>query len=658
MSTKMKDRMVEGTDLQQQISKYNSENKKSDVVRTPKRHHSDEQRPTTTIDDDRIILSDDGDEDEFKMVTHQRKKFQRGDKYNDYQEKNDVTYITDDLNRQQQQQPQYTQKRKITTTSRTFVNAEMTAMNHHLKKREKTSNERQNDKINDRNQQIDDTHLNNNRNQQQHQTDRSPKLHITNHALHYAVEQHLPPINIKCEPKLNDQRIATMIIKELFFAIEEKFRKINTRYTKPLGFEYWFIDRDGNLQCYTREIELFVFLCDKQNYPDKLRNINIGSNPPKRLPPQRSVILKYVPKDIDIDYIKNEISSKYQSLFNIEEMRGTISGKSRHIRIDLSAHDEYMRILNGGVLAIGGQLIEVFEFLAPPRLLICTKCNTPGHIKKECKNEYDICRRCGENRSQGDHKECIIKCHHCNGEHESTSFQCPLINDFRKELIIKLKSKPNLLPQNVQLFIPTQYRLHGERNIRILTNNTIDTCSGRQKQQKYIPYDSNEWPYLSNNANAPSSLNNNNNIWNEMIKTQRNFDILREKFEKQEFDLNKKYNEQKFKFGSILSLMSVQIQQQNEGLKSTISTLNEIIPVVTSSLEIYQQLALKTSSNSTDQHEKLLYESINQQVQTSISFLNEQNRLISNKHSQLMDNYEKNNQLLQRGVELFISSSE
>jgi hypothetical protein len=127
--------------------------------------------------------------------------------------------------------------------------------------------------------------------------------------------------------------------------LKKNSRKINARYIKPLGFDYWFIDRNGNLQCYTGETELFVFLCDKQNYPNKLRNINIESNPPKKLPPQRSVILKYVPKNIDIDYIKNEISSKYQSLFNIEEMRGTISGKSRHIRIDLSALDEYLDLL-------------------------------------------------------------------------------------------------------------------------------------------------------------------------------------------------------------------------------------------------------------------------------------------------------------------------
>jgi hypothetical protein len=499
MSTTMKDRMVEGTDLQQRILEYNCENKKLDNPRTPKRNHPDEQR--STIDDDQIISSDDNGEDEFRVVTHQRKRFQRGDK--DDQEQNDVMRKKDDLNHTQEQQ-QNTQKRRRTTTSRTFVNAEMTAMNHHLKKREQKRNERQTVKSNEPMQINDDTHLNINPNQQQHQLDHSSKFHITNHALHYAVEQHLPPINIKCEPKITDQRIATMVIKELFLSIEKKFRELNVKFTKPLGFDYWFIDRDGNLQCYTREIELFVYLCDKQNYPDRLRSTTIIPNPPKRLPPQRSVILKYVPNDIIIDDIQNEISIKYQSLFNIEEMRGTIGGKSRHIRIDLSAHDEYMRILNGGVLAIGGQLIEVSEFLAPPRLLICSRYNTPGHIKKECKNEFDLCRRCGDNRSQGDHKECIIKCHHCNGDHESTSFKYPLIADFRKELIIKLKSKPNLLPHNVQLFIPTEYRSHGKKN-RILTNNTNDAHLQRQQQQQPFSYLPNEWPYMLNNANTTSS---------------------------------------------------------------------------------------------------------------------------------------------------------
>jgi hypothetical protein len=132
MSTTIKDRLVEGTDLQQQILKFNSENKKSDVLRTPKRHRSDEQR--SAVDDDRIILSND-DEAEFQMATHQRKKFQHGDRANDYQEKKEVMFKANGLKHLQQQN---IQKERITTSSRTFVNAEMAAMTHHLKRREQT----------------------------------------------------------------------------------------------------------------------------------------------------------------------------------------------------------------------------------------------------------------------------------------------------------------------------------------------------------------------------------------------------------------------------------------------------------------------------------------------------------------------------------------
>ncbi len=477
MTKETKDRMVEGTDTQQMILKYNYENKMTNNVRTPKRHHSDENGPSNN--DEQIMLSDD-DETEFQVVNHQRKRFQRDNKDSSHQVYNDVIKKNEDVNNLQQQ---CTQKKRITTTSRTFANGEMAAMNHHLKRRGMTNYKRI-DNINYLDRQNSEIQQNNDQQQQhQHNTaNNSPKIHISNHALHYAVEQHLPPINIKCEPKLIDQRYATMLIKELFSLIEEKFRKLNTKYIKPLGFEYWFIDRDGNLQCFTREIELFVFLCDNQNYPEKLINTTIFSNPPRRLPPQRSVILKHVPKDIDIDEIKTELSINFQSIFNVEEMRGTIGAKSRHIRIDLSIHDEYTRMLHGGVIAIAGQLIEVSEFLAPPRLLICSKCNSPGHIKKECKNDVDLCRRCGQNRYQGDHKECTIKCHHCEGNHEATSYQCPyslliieknLSTNSKVNLIYYLEMYNYLYLLNIDLKVRTIEYLRTKQLKNIHNGNSI-----------------------------------------------------------------------------------------------------------------------------------------------------------------------------------------
>ncbi|CAF3355456.1 unnamed protein product [Rotaria socialis] len=104
--------------------------------------------------------------------------------------------------------------------------------------------------------------------------------------------------------------------------------------------------------------------------------------------------------------------------------------------------------------------------------------------------------------------------------------------------------------------------------------------------------------------------------------------------------------------------MSVQIQQQNETLKSVFTTITELVPIVTLSLGICQQLATTTTSNSTDQQVKLPFDTSTSQVQTLINFLNEQHQLISRKHLKFVENFEKNNQLLQHGIELFTSTSE
>jgi hypothetical protein len=256
-----------------------------------------------------------------------------------------------------------------------------------------------------------------------------------------------------------------------------------------------------------------------------------------------------------------EITKQYESLFNIEEMRGTANGRTRHVRIELSSQNEYTSVLNGGVMAMGGQLIEVAEFLAPPLVLICSRCNTPGHMKRECKAEHDRCRRYGENRSRGEYKECIIICHHCKGEHESTSYQCPIVDEFRKELIARIQNRPNLLPHNVQLFIPSEYRAEGEREKRTLFNNNGGVQSTQQQHNQLQVAPANQkdgWPCLSNNnhtrpTNAwmPSTPWSGKNIWNEMFLMQNKFDALKDRLDKQDANLMNEHREQKFKLGAI-----------------------------------------------------------------------------------------------------------
>ncbi|CAF4713734.1 unnamed protein product, partial [Rotaria sp. Silwood2] len=114
------------------------------------------------------------------------------------------------------------------------------------------------------------------------------KFKINNNAINYAVEQTIPNIKFKCEPKLVEQKEALCLVKELIKLIEPEYKKINRKINDDVSFESWFIDKNGDLICITRNIELLIYLCDINHVPNKILNTNITINLPKHLPPQRS----------------------------------------------------------------------------------------------------------------------------------------------------------------------------------------------------------------------------------------------------------------------------------------------------------------------------------------------------------------------------------
>ncbi len=90
-------------------------------------------------------------------------------------------------------------------------------------------------------------------------------------------------------------------------------------------------------------------------------------------------------------------------------------------------HCNNNKILNSGTITLGGMLCDVDEYLPAPKILICTKCNSPGHAKKSCRLTYERCRRCDGNRNVGDHITCNIMCHHCDGDHQANDYKCPVL---------------------------------------------------------------------------------------------------------------------------------------------------------------------------------------------------------------------------------------
>ncbi|CAF2202110.1 unnamed protein product [Rotaria magnacalcarata] len=115
-----------------------------------------------------------------------------------------------------------------------------------------------------------------------------------------------------------------------------------------------------------------------------------------RVTPQHTVIIKWVNNSFTDDDVREELNMKFESLFSIESMQGTMNERNRHIKVEMFNKKECNKLLNSGKVNLGGLMHSADEFLPSPRILICNRCNLPGHTKKTCSNsDVDLCRRCG-----------------------------------------------------------------------------------------------------------------------------------------------------------------------------------------------------------------------------------------------------------------------
>ncbi|CAF4475284.1 unnamed protein product [Rotaria magnacalcarata] len=207
----------------------------------------------------------------------------------------------------------------------------------------------------------------------------------------------------------------------------------NLRLSDDILFDLWWIDVDGNIQIIIKSTDLYVYLCKSDRYPKEVHNIKIKPIPPIHLPPQHTVIIKWVNNSFTDDDVREELNMKFESLFSIESMQGTMNERNRHIKVEMFNKNECNKLLNSGKVNLGGLMYSADEFLPSPRILICNRCNLSSHTKKTCSNsDVDLCRRC--------------------------DYKCKIIDKYRREMIEELKKHPERMPPEVQLFIPSEYR--------------------------------------------------------------------------------------------------------------------------------------------------------------------------------------------------------
>ncbi|CAF1135953.1 unnamed protein product [Didymodactylos carnosus] len=124
-------------------------------------------------------------------------------------------------------------------------------------------------------------------------------------------------------------------------------------FSKPLLVDLWWIDPQGNVQMVIKTTELYVYLCKQERHPKTLNNTTIIPHLPAHLPPQHIVLIKYVKNLVTNDDVKDELNSRFESVFAIDSMSGATNERSRHVKIEFLQKNEIDSLLNSAWTNIG-----------------------------------------------------------------------------------------------------------------------------------------------------------------------------------------------------------------------------------------------------------------------------------------------------------------
>jgi hypothetical protein len=119
----------------------------------------------------------------------------------------------------------------------------------------------------------------------------------------------------------------------------------------------------------TNDIDLYTYLCNQNRYSTQIDKFKLTPDPPKRLPPQQTVVIKFVPNELQKEEIQDELKELFPSLFTIDNMMGTMLSSSRHIRVEFYSKEDYDKIINDGKIGLQGRARRVQDFWTRTRLI-------------------------------------------------------------------------------------------------------------------------------------------------------------------------------------------------------------------------------------------------------------------------------------------------
>lgn len=182
--------------------------------------------------------------------------------------------------------------------------------------------------------------------------------------------------------------------------------------------------------------EDYMTLVTTNNWPTTIRNIPVKIVKPKFVPECFALVVRYVPRDLDVEFVKEEIKRTIASADNIKQIHYVYERKSNDFRFTVTDLVEYNTARELGRISIGNHWLSITPFLTGNRMTYCTRCWKIGHMREQCNSNVQRCRICLQKFTKDEEHICnnVPKCAQCDGEHHSLNSQCHVIQQYRADL--------------------------------------------------------------------------------------------------------------------------------------------------------------------------------------------------------------------------------
>ncbi|CAF3375915.1 unnamed protein product [Rotaria socialis] len=181
--------------------------------------------------------------------------------------------------------------------------------------------------------------------------------------------------------------------------------------------------------------EDYATLVGSDKWPTKINGIDIVVAKPKYVPDSFALVVRYVPRELEENFVSNEIQRTIASADRIKRIHYSYQRRTDDYRFDVKDYSEYNAVLQLGRIAIGHSWLSITKFYPGNRLTYCTKCWCLGHLRNKCNSE-NKCRICLENLSVDTPHMCKNepKCAQCDGNHHSLDSQCQVKKEYKDQL--------------------------------------------------------------------------------------------------------------------------------------------------------------------------------------------------------------------------------